>query len=295
MPFGPDLVIYSQISLIRTTLFRHNVGLARYPDNRNRKNKERNSFQSKCWQCKQRWRCSVQWTRLNGRSKGSREKYRLRRTANLSKYIDCMWNMSKWNTHFLFCFCLSADLIDRHKMVCIQNEKKAKQIFYKRPNCVLQVLPLLHALCVEDWLSHFHCDLINNKVTVGVIRFSVFFSIDLKYPFLNCRVGVGQRGFRVKGLKCIGRNPFLAVLCRVAEIPVNRRSDKRGFDCILNANQCPPHSSIKTVKPSPPLFQWQARTELSKQVSDASVSWVPDPLIDIRSSMNSTEPNSCDE
>ena len=175
MPFGPDLVIYSQISLIRTTLFRHNVGLARYPDNRNRKNKERNSFQSKCWQCKQRWRCSVQWTRLNGRSKGSREKYRLRRTASLSKYIDCMWNMSKWNTHFLFCFCLSADLIDRHKMVCIQNEKKAKQIFYKRPNCILQVLPLLHALCVEDWLSHFHCDLINNKVTVGVIRFSVFF------------------------------------------------------------------------------------------------------------------------
>jgi len=36
------------------------------------------------------------------------------------------------------------------------------------------------------------------------------------YPFLNFRVGVGQRGFRIKGVKCIERNPFLAVLCRIS-------------------------------------------------------------------------------
>ena len=32
----------------------------------------------------------------------------------------------------------------------------------ERPNCVLHALPRLHSLCVENWLSHFHCDLINN-------------------------------------------------------------------------------------------------------------------------------------
>jgi len=37
----------------------NNVGLARYPVNWNRKYIERNSFQSKCQQCKQRWRCAV--------------------------------------------------------------------------------------------------------------------------------------------------------------------------------------------------------------------------------------------
>jgi len=36
------------------------VGLARYPDNRNRKYEERNSCQSKCQQCKQDWRCAIQ-------------------------------------------------------------------------------------------------------------------------------------------------------------------------------------------------------------------------------------------
>jgi len=38
-----------------------------------------------------------------------------------------------------------------------------------------------------------------------------FFSIDVAHPFLNFRVGVRQRGFRIKGVKCIGRNLFLAI------------------------------------------------------------------------------------
>jgi len=61
-------------------------------------------------------------------------------------------------------------------------------------DCVLQGLPLLHSSCIEN--------LINNYVTVGVIWFSVFFSIDMTYPFLNFRVGVGQRGFQIKGVEC---------------------------------------------------------------------------------------------
>jgi len=66
-------------------------------------------------------------------------------------------------------------------------------------------------------------------VTVGVIRTNVFFSIELTYPVLNLHVGVGQRGVWIKGVKCMGRNPFLAVLCRIVRIPVNRSSDKRGL------------------------------------------------------------------
>ena len=50
----------------------------------------------------------------------------------------------------------------------------------------------------------------------------VFFSIDLTYSFLNFRVGVGQRGFRIKGVKYIGRNPFLAVLCWISGITVKQ-------------------------------------------------------------------------
>jgi len=38
----------------------NNVSLARYWDNRNQNYIERNSFQSKCQQCKQRWWCTVQ-------------------------------------------------------------------------------------------------------------------------------------------------------------------------------------------------------------------------------------------
>jgi len=32
----------------------------------------------------------------------------------------------------------------------------------------------------------------------------------MTYPFLNFQVGVGQRGFRIKRVKCVGRNLFLA-------------------------------------------------------------------------------------
>jgi len=33
----------------------------------------------------------------------------------------------------------------------------------------------------------------------------------MTYPFLNIRVGVGQRDFRIKGVKCVGRNLFPAI------------------------------------------------------------------------------------
>jgi len=32
----------------------------------------------------------------------------------------------------------------------------------------------------------------------------------MTYPFLNFRVGVGQWGFRIKGVNCVGRNLLLA-------------------------------------------------------------------------------------
>jgi len=38
-----------------------------------------------------------------------------------------------------------------------------------------------------------------------------FFSIDMTCPFLNFRVGVRQRGFRIKEVKSVGRNLFLAI------------------------------------------------------------------------------------
>jgi len=44
----------------------------------------------------------------------------------------------------------------------------------------------------------------------------------MAYPFLNFRVGFGQRGFRIKGVKCVGRNLF-----RIAGILVDRSSDKQ--------------------------------------------------------------------
>jgi len=37
------------------------------------------------------------------------------------------------------------------------NAKKTIQGTY---NSVLQGLPLLHSLCIRNWLSPFHCDLI---------------------------------------------------------------------------------------------------------------------------------------
>jgi len=38
-----------------------------------------------------------------------------------------------------------------------------------------------------------------------------FFSIDMAHWFLNFQVGVRQRGFQVKRVKCIGRNMFLTI------------------------------------------------------------------------------------
>jgi len=57
---------------------------------------------------------------------------------------------------------LLADPVDIRKLVCIHNEIKREKELYKRPSCVLQVLPLLHPLWVENWLSHYQYDLINN-------------------------------------------------------------------------------------------------------------------------------------
>jgi len=33
----------------------------------------------------------------------------------------------------------------------------------------------------------------------------------MTYLFLNFRVGVGQRGFHIKGVKCVGRNLLLPI------------------------------------------------------------------------------------
>jgi len=33
----------------------------------------------------------------------------------------------------------------------------------------------------------------------------------MTYPFLNFQVGVGQQGFRIKGVKCVRRNLFLVI------------------------------------------------------------------------------------
>jgi len=46
-----------------------------------------------------------------------------------------------------------------------------------------------------------------------VIRLSIF-SIDMTYPFLNFRVGVGQQGFRIKGVKCVWSILFLEICFR---------------------------------------------------------------------------------
>jgi len=69
------------------------------------------------------------------------------------------------------------------------NAKKTVETY----NYVLQGVPLIHSSCIEN--------LINNCVTVGVIWFSVFFYW-YGIPFLNFRVGDGQRGFWIKGMKC---------------------------------------------------------------------------------------------
>jgi len=110
--------------------------------------------------------------RLKRTFKGETNKLYSQTTVNLSKYADCMWNMTKWNSNS--CFCL---LADAYTWACMHSEwdlnvnKTVQQTYY----CVLQGLPLLHSLCVEKWLSPFHYNLINYEVTVGVIQFSVFF------------------------------------------------------------------------------------------------------------------------
>ena len=62
-------------------------------------------------------------------------------------------------------------------------------------------------------------------VNVSSIQFIGLFSIHLAYLFRNFRVGGRQRGFRIKGVKGMGRNRFPAVLYRIAGIPVVRDFD----------------------------------------------------------------------
>jgi len=76
------------------------------------------------------------------------------------------------------------------------NAKKTVQATY---NCILQGLPLLHSSCIEN--------LINNCVTVGVIRFSVFFIEQhtvAKFPS-RCRTArfPDERG-EMQGFRLIG-------------------------------------------------------------------------------------------
>ena len=54
---------------------------------------------------------------------------RVRRTVSLSKYVDCMWNMTKWNSHT--CFCLLADLYTQATMHS-EWDSNAKKL-YRRP------------------------------------------------------------------------------------------------------------------------------------------------------------------
>jgi len=53
-------------------------------------------------------------------------------TVNLSKYVDCMWNMNKSDTHSFFC--LLADPIDIYELVCIHNEIKREKELYEQEN-----------------------------------------------------------------------------------------------------------------------------------------------------------------
>jgi len=67
----------------------NNVGLARYPDNWNRKYTERNYFQSECQQCKQRWPCAV----LQGRNEA---RWRPRQETSLAPHVPS-WGLSEVN------------------------------------------------------------------------------------------------------------------------------------------------------------------------------------------------------
>jgi len=55
-----------------------------------------------------------------------------------------------------------------------------------------------------------------------------FFSIGMTYSFLNFRVGVGQQGFWIKVVKCIGSSN----LSRIVGIPVDLSSDKQVWLCL---------------------------------------------------------------
>jgi len=65
----------------------------------------------------------------------------VRRTVNLSKYVDCMCNMTKWNSHS--CFCVLADPYTSATMHS-EWDLNAKKTVQETYNCVLEGLPLLH-------------------------------------------------------------------------------------------------------------------------------------------------------
>jgi len=51
----------------------------------------------------------------------------------------------------------------------------------------------------------------------------------LTYLFLNFHAKVRQQAFQIKGVKCIGRNASLAVLCQIAGFLVVQSSDEQGL------------------------------------------------------------------
>ena len=130
--------LQSDLVYLNYFVLSNNVGLARYPENRNqtcshggiRGKSSLNFFElqllfcqenyllktiiktevetpKKCFVPTQVFRPKLQvWPKRT--LKGETEtNCRVRRTVNLSKYVDCMWNMTKWNSHG--CFWLLAD------------------------------------------------------------------------------------------------------------------------------------------------------------------------------------------
>jgi len=53
----------------------------------------------------------------------------------------------------------------------------------------------------------------------------------MTYPFLNFQIGVGQRGFRIKGVKCIEKS-VPSNLFRIVGLPVDWSSDKQVWLCL---------------------------------------------------------------
>jgi len=58
----------------------------------------------------------------------------------------------------------------------------------------------------------------------------------MTHPFLKFRVGVGQRRFRIKGVKCVGGKSVPSNFFRIAGTPVDRSSDKQVW--LISLSNC---------------------------------------------------------